>query len=773
MNKKIVSRAGFLMSTAVGSLLFLALPALAQDAGGVTPIEGISKTASGTGGTVAEAMKKKIPLKSPYAASHISKAEIEAKAPVATMDTILNTEPSINVTTAGPLGVETNITFRAFNSAQFTQTYDGISINDIFNAGATNEASVRNNVLITPQDIGAVELYRGINNPANNGYNSLAGTINYDPVLPTDTPNGLISGNYGSFDTIGYNALYNTGKIGGFSDVIAFSHESSSGWLKGNDDSNSNFYDAFNQDTGSSGKIYGIVVYNENNGENAYDVPSALIQKYGYDFQYPKSVYNNPLQDTNFLGIFGTTQTLNDFTTVDLKGFFGGDYFQRNAFSNPADQKTGYYIPNKDVAHTSTTFYGYNGQEFGLQPKVTFDLPYNTVTLGGNYTLGHLHSAEYYSNQDPAPHNIGVNDIWDEHDVRTLYSVYAQDEISLLDDKLKITPGVKYLFANTKDHDDLGYYYDIAGSVSNTAHFASPTVGLNYEFLPSTYLYGAYGENIEFPTIDAYYNNISVGPDYDEIAPVNLQPEYVKDYEAGLRYGNTALGLNAGLGFYLEDFTNTFVSQTNEATGITNTVNGGSSRYKGIELQLAEDFGDQRMNGIDLGDFSSYLNYSYNNAVFTSAFTVSAVGTNGASTSAVTKGQPVALVPEDILEIGGAWNEDGWAGTLDTRYVTSQYINQQSAGTPADLKEPAYFTLDLGLSKTIPVQLTAFTYVKFAFNGTNLLNRRYDAYAYGETIGTPTGSGPYNAPAGESGTPYASIQEAAPQAFYGSITLGF
>jgi outer membrane receptor protein involved in Fe transport len=766
-----MKRKNLLLTTACCTLLAasaLAPLAHAQDA--ATPIQGISKAAGGTG-TIAAAMAKKIPLKSPYAASHISKAEIEQASPEATADTILDTEPSINATAAGPLGVEQNITFRAFNAAQFSQTFDNIDLNDVFNSGTTNEASLKNNVLLTPQDFDSIDIYRGINNPANNSYNSVAGTINYNPLEPTDDANGLVAGSYGSFDTIGYNALYNTGKIAGFANVIAFTHQSSKGWLHGDHDTNSNFYDAFQQDTGATGKIYGNVIYNENNGEEAYDIPSGLIQKYGRNFQYPKSIYSEPDQDTNYLLLLGTTQAINDFTTVDIKGFAADDNFQRNAYSNPAYQHTGYYIPNSDPDHTSTTYYGYYTQEEGVQPSVTFDLPFNTVKIGANYTLGHLHSREYYGNGDPVYQIPGVNDLWDEHDIRTLYSIYAQDEIDLLDNKLKITPGVKYLYANTKDHDDLGYYYSVAGSVSNTAHFVSPTLGLNYEVLPGAALYGAYGRDLEFPTIDAYYNNISVGTDYDQIAPVHLQPEYVDDYEAGLRYSNTPLGFNGALGFYLENFENTFISQTNETTNITNTFNGGSSQYKGIELQLAEDFGIT-----PVGDFTGYFNYSYNNAVYTNKtpLTIASVGNNNAVTGAtVTNGDPIPLVPQDIVNIGGSWSLDGWGASVDSRYVTSQYIDQPATGVTSNLREPAYFLLDLGASKTIPVRhFGAAKSVKIAFNVDNALNRTYNAYAYDESYHAQRGTSPYNAPAGATGS-YASIQEAQPQAFYVTVTLNF
>lgn len=718
---------------------------------------------------IAAAMVNKIPLKSQYAASHISKAEIDKASPVSTIDSLLNTEPSIHATEAGPLGVQNNITFRAFNSAELSQTIDGISLNDPLNGGATNQAEEYNDVLLIPLDVNSIDLYRGINNPANNSYNSLAGTINYDTVMPSTTRSASITGTAGSFGTLGYTATANTGKSYGAADVVSFSQNSSEGWLKYNKDRNQNIYNAITVDTGSSGKIYDVFLYNHNTGEEAYDEPSALIGKYGYDYQSPPSEYNQPLNDTHFLNIVGTTQKLGDLLTVDVKGFFGTDDFTRNAFSNPADQKTGYYVYNSDIEGNSTTFYGEYEQQIGLQPSLTLRLPYNTIKIGGNYTLAHLHSREYFGDTDPVVQVPGVNDVWDEHDTRTEYSLYIQDEIDLLNDKLKITPGVKYLFENSKVNEDAGSYdYPSGGTPSDTAHFTAPTLGVSYEFLPNTVLYGAIGENIEFPTINGLYDNIdgknAAGEYTNDVEPVHIQPEHVTDYEVGLRYANRPYGFSAALGFYLERFTNTFITQVDPTTQLETTTNGGSSDYKGIEFQLAEDFGEKHLYGQDVGDYTLYLNYAFNDAYYTSSFELASAGNNNSSVTSVSKGQPVALVPQNTLSLGGAWNYHGWQATADANYVTSQYINQLNAGTTSDLREPAYFTLNLGISKTIHLDTDYVKSMKIAFFADNVLNRHYDAFAYAENY---TKYSPLN------GQAYAAIDEAAPRAFYGSVTLNF
>ncbi|EQD55477.1 TonB-dependent outer membrane receptor Fepa1, partial [mine drainage metagenome] len=66
---------------------------------------------------------------------------------------LLQRTPSINVRTPAPNGVRTNITFRAFNSGQFSETFAGVPINGVFNAGTTNAASDRNSIPLTLNNI--------------------------------------------------------------------------------------------------------------------------------------------------------------------------------------------------------------------------------------------------------------------------------------------------------------------------------------------------------------------------------------------------------------------------------------------------------------------------------------------------------------------------------------------------------------------------------------------------------------------------------------------
>ena len=104
-------------------------------------------------------------------------------------------------------------------------------------------------------------------------------------------------------------------------------------------------------------------------------------------------------------------------------------------------------------------------------------MPYNKITGGGDFNVGELHSREYWYGSFDMPMIVGYNDAWDEHDTRQTWSAYMQDDIHLWDDRIHITPGIKYIGSWIKDNDALGIYYFPPGSIHAQEHFLSPTIG--------------------------------------------------------------------------------------------------------------------------------------------------------------------------------------------------------------------------------------------------------------------------------------------------------
>lgn len=728
---------------------FMACAAFAQTTGTATPVQGISKTA-------AEAEAKapvKIPLKSTYTVSIISRKTIESVSAGTTAQDILGREPSLYVTDNGPGGVNQSVVYRAFNASQFSETFGGVGLNDAFNGSVTGQADNDNNTLVTANDFDSIALYRGINDPAVNAYDSLGGTINYVPRQPTNDENAEVGAGYGSFDTVNWHATANTGLYDGVKQIVSVARQTSNGWTQQDKNSGTNLFYGVNAPlNGGATTVYGSFIYNSSAGDVNQLQAVDLLHQYGNSYQLPISDYYKQNSSTDYAGLAGITQQITPYLSADLKGFFSSNDYDRNSFCNKGFASS-YNYAISDCSHRAYHLYAYTTQTFGVQPSATLDLPFNTIKVGSNLTFSHLHSREYFSATAPVVPNPQAdgsgNDFWNEHDYRSLASLYIQDEISLLNDRLKITPGVKYLLSETKDTDQAAYYYGTGGSVSNSEHYLSPTLGLSYELLPGLDAYAAYGQNVKFPEITAYYNNIDTGSNYSNIVQPHTLPEYVKDYEAGLRY---ELGSFTAEGnYYREDFTNTFQTINDPSTGNSWTTNGGNSRFEGEELQVGDDFGTF---GAVPGDFAGYINYAHNTATYTQNYYYSPGALE------FSKGEGVGGVPNNLVSAGVNWTDGGYYAAVDTRYVGSQELffdsNASAYGTsnmPSGSYQGGYFLTNLSLRDTVPVNIGISKAVVLSLNVDNLFGVRY--YSQADING------------------YAQGIVGAPRAVYGSVSAKF
>ncbi|MBU6501864.1 MAG: TonB-dependent receptor, partial [Burkholderiales bacterium] len=553
------------------------------------------------------------------------------------------------------------------------------------------------------------------------------------------------AGSFGSYDL---HASYDTGDWKGLKQIFAYDHSSSRGWIDHTGDHNNNFYWGASYDFNAANHLTNYLLYNNNKGLSPYNMPAPLQQQYGYAYQWPLDYTNAPIKDTNWMDIVDFKSALGHGLTFQNKFYFGRNEYLRTSYSNPAHQQsatqpytledtpTGFpfwlgtpggptYDPvatfGSSAAGTAYHFYGYTTTGFGDTPALTISLPDNEIVLGANFTEGKLHSREYWYGSTPVPQITGYNNAWDEHDSRSLWSLYAQDTLSLLGGDLQLTPGVKFMHAQTSDNDVVGIYYPLAGTVSDSEHFVSPTLGANYKLAEGLHVYASYGKNIKLPDISAYYGAFqSDANGNNTIVPPQVQPEYVQDYEVGARY--MVDGLSLTLNGYRENFTNTFITKTDPVTQLSTFTNGGSSRYQGVEMQLLGDLG-----ATAIGHVSAYFNYAHNQAKFTSSF-------NSDFAGAVTAGQPLAGVPQNLVSIGAVWKSQGWRVDLNSRYVGKQYIDQAYAGLPSATTLGAYAVANLGISDTLRPVATGFgKSVKLSLNLDNLFNRRYLNTAFTDT----------------------------------------
>jgi outer membrane receptor protein involved in Fe transport len=78
------------------------------------------------------------------------------------------------------------------------------------------------------------------------------------------------------------------------------------------------------------------------------------------------------------------------------------------------------------------------------------------------------------------------------------------------------------------------------------------------------------------------------------VAPINIKPEFVNDYELGARYQVGGLSVSGDI--YREDFKDAFIDATNEDTDISTETNGGSQFINQADLGTASPNSEKPYN---------------------------------------------------------------------------------------------------------------------------------------------------------------------------------
>lgn len=196
--------------------------------------------------------------------------------------------------------------------------------------------------------------------------------------------------------------------------------------------------------------------------------------------------------------------------------------------------------------------------------------------------------------------------------------IYAQGQLSLLADKLIVTPGARYDFItyNVKRTDLLTTF--TPGKTTNP--FFSPSLGAQYEVRSGLRVHGTIGR--AYVTPDAY--NVA---GYSQTTPnaarqvaitagnADLKNESSVTWDAGLRFDRPTSGFSASAAYFATQVENRITTRTTNPTGETTTegytvrarttyVNANDSRIRGLEAEAGYDFGVQTDNRYSLRVFA-------------------------------------------------------------------------------------------------------------------------------------------------------------------------
>jgi vitamin B12 transporter len=311
---------------------------------------------------------------------------------------ILSFSPGVVVRDYGGFGQLKTISIRGSSNDQVVILLDGVRLNNPLGGGVDLSTIPLNYVE-------RFEIVRG-GASAFAGTDAIGGLVNI-VTKKTDKPFTFGSATYGSYQTFGLN-FSRAQKVGDFSYLISFAHAQSEGDFKFKSVNDLTLTRINNE------SLLGKVSYDPGNGWQVNFMNEFFYDDRGVpglgEFQQPDA---NQKDMRNLTSInISKQQFISSDTDLNMLIFNRFDYLK---YTNP-EPTVG--IPIDSLSKTYS---------LGVNPQVTWYAPYNQVVKFATEMMEEKLYNEDYDNPE-----------------RFTFSLFASDEITLLDDLIEINPVIRY-----------------------------------------------------------------------------------------------------------------------------------------------------------------------------------------------------------------------------------------------------------------------------------------------------------------------------------------
>jgi len=502
------------------------------------------------------------------------------------------------------------------------------------------------------------------------GPNGITGVINIVEKLPQEGFHGNAKASYGSYNTTSVYTNVNGGK-GNFRYLVkgkyfstdgALDYRNTSKSMRGGikliqlleDDSKLQFTaDYIDSDMDLPG------TFSREDFDNRETVPTRPNLFAGYERQYFRSnlVYTRET---------GTNSNLYA-NTYYLKRHSEGFYSDRG-FSDDDSNSIGGEVRNQ-----------WKNELFGKK---------NSLTIGVSL-LNEDGVNEYYKRDSETGEIKEMTS--NGESIYTLLGAYMEDELNF-SDKFSVTLGLRY---DLVDYDWTDMLNQGTASTSNTTQISavSPKFGFAYNPQENLTVFGNVARGFRPPQITQLF----VGSSYGGIANPDLKPEYLNNYEIGVR-GNVNKKFIYQFSLYQMDFTDQITAEIIPEIDPDTPVyqNIGETQHKGLETSLEYKISN---------NFDAYVNYSYLDAKF--------IDNPEYGDNALRK------TPHNMLNSGLRYKFNfGVSLALDYKFVDKYYMDNQET-----MEYEGYSVTNL-----------KFMYKKKGFTAglaiNNIFDENYATYAY-------------------------------------------
>lgn len=563
----------------------------------------------------------------------------------------------------------TKNTLRGLPDGDFVQAYDGIPFGD------TNGPTHHNISYFPASTIGSIVVDRGPGNAGTLGAATYGGSVNFYSENLTDDPHAMALASYGSFETEtdvvnAQSGEWDTGSVGTIRAMTNLQYMHSMGALSDQDLFTNNELVKIQDQLNSKWTVtlFGDSSFLKENLDDNNGTTPAQNYAYGKDFALQNT---NPTLPTYTPYNYTSKHTDMEYARVDGE-LFGGiklentDYtyaYWNHTFSpncetqtlaqiqadtscdnNPVKLDNGTTDATGLLAYSKQNAYRVYGDILRLSEDYDFGWIDGQVRGGVWWETQATHRFKYYFDavacEATGTDVFDVGDVAanaqcgaekgkllngdlgyakdDEHSDWTQYEPFVEVDIKALDDRLTITPGLKYIHwdhgvdAPVEQGSGCGVALSDANSKgvcpnapgeNYTAGFITrdllPFMEMNYKLQPSWSVYFQYAKGIYVPDISAFENN---PPTSQSGYPA---PETTTNYQLGTVYYADQFTFDADV-YYIPIHNNYITETCSYDASESCYVNNGSATYQGVEGEGTYAFA--RMFGYDLTGLSVFVN---------------------------------------------------------------------------------------------------------------------------------------------------------------------
>lgn len=710
----------------------------------------------------------------PKARSSVTKAQLDKTRSSGNPFQALTLLPGVNTSSFDATGIfGGNLRVRGFNSDQMGFTVNGAPVND------SGSFSVFPQEYIDQENLCSLYITQGAPDTDAPHVGATGGNVGLQSCAPEDTQRTRFSFSAGQLSFLREYVRFDTGLIGGFKAFASYSYTSVDKW-KGPGNGKRNHIDlGADYDLGAGNKITTSFLLNSNVNNNFQTFNQTQWATMGYFADYTAQVPQhtkpvagtkqtdpnpnpqyfgyalNPFED--YLLTAKGSFTLTDRLRLDVTPYYWYGYgtggvqqtlLNEGGTAGNALLHGGIGDLNGDGDRLDSVLVYRGSLTQTHRPGIIASLTYvlDTQKINGGVWI------ERASHRQTQPavnvDNAGnIADIWldsnllkyadgtdyqgrNQRTISTAGSVFIQDTVDLLDNKLQITPAVSYRrikrdFVNYANSSGTAGATTGSGAVDyqidRTYGKVLPSLAASFQATDRLQLFSSVAKNFKVPGNFDYQTLVS-GVTFNNgvgtgtgLVPLTVNPESSINFDLGARYRGDMFRVS-GTAFY-NSFKDRIATSFDPFANISHDFNVGDSKTKGLELEAGT---------VPFHGFSGYASLTYTKSTLDSNLALSGIkdpmtGNVTVTGFAPTAGKIFPDTPKGMAGLALQWADGPYLAQISGKYQSLRFLTLTN-----DTSIPAFTTFDFNAAYKLPnFEGFGFKNMLVRLNSSNIFNRHY------------------------------------------------